>query len=48
MYHGYTIKPPFFEIGPKAFLYGQKMLDLALVIDKVATKYDVDVIVTPQ
>ncbi len=42
------IKPPFFEIGPKAYLYGEEMLKLAKVIDKTALKYDVDVIVTPQ
>ena len=48
MYKGLNIKPPFFEIGPKAYLYGEKMLKLAQVIDKVAMKYDVDVIVTPQ
>lgn len=44
----FNIKPPFFEIGPKAYLYGEKMLKLAQVIDKTAMKYDVDVIVTPQ
>ena len=43
-----NIRPPFFEIGPKAFLYGEKMLELAKVIDRTAQKYDVDVIVTPQ
>lgn len=48
MYKGLNIKPPFFEVGPKAFLYGEKMLALAKVIDKTAMKYDVDVIVTPQ
>lgn len=48
MYKNYKIRPPFFEIGPKAYLYGEKMLALAKVIDKVAAKYDVDVIVTPQ
>lgn len=48
MYTGIKIKPPFFEIGPKAYLYGEEMLKLAKVIDKVAMKYDVDVIVTPQ
>ncbi len=48
MYKGLNIKPPFFEVGPKAFLYGEKMLKLAQVIDKTAMKYDVDVIVTPQ
>lgn len=48
MYKGIEIKPPFFEIGPKAYLYGEEMLKLAKVIDKVALKYDLDVIVTPQ
>ena len=48
MYSDFKIKPPFFEIGPKAYLYGEEMLKLAKVIDKVAMKYDVDVIVTPQ
>ena len=48
MLKAFTIKAPFFEIGPKAFMYGEKMLELAKVIDKTAMKYDVDVIVTPQ
>lgn len=48
MYKEFKIKPPFFEIGPKAYLYGEKMLKLAKVIDKTAMKYDLDVIVTPQ
>lgn len=48
MYKGLKIKPPFFEIGPKAFMYGEAMLKLAKVIDKTALKYDVDIIVTPQ
>ena len=42
MYKNYKINPPFFEIGPKAYLYGEKMLALAKVIDKVAMKYDLD------
>lgn len=48
MLKNFKIKPPFFEVGPKAYLYGQEMLKLAKVIDRVAMKYDVDVIVTPQ
>ena len=48
MYSKCKIRPPFFEIGPKAYLYGEAMLKLAKVIDRVAHKYDVDVIVTPQ
>ena len=42
------LNPPFFEIGPKAFMYGEEMLKLAKVIDETAMKYDVDVLVTPQ
>ena len=48
MYKNFKIRPPFFEIGPKAYLYGEKMLELAKAIDKTAIKYDVDIIVTPQ
>lgn len=48
MYRNYKIRPPFFEIGPKAYLYGDDMLRLALAIDAAAERYDVDVIVTPQ
>lgn len=48
MYKDFKIKAPFFEIGPKTYLYGEEMLDLAKVIDRVAIKYDVDIIVTPQ
>ncbi len=48
MYPGLKIKPPFFEVGPKAIIYGEAMLKLAKVIDATAMKYDVDVIVTPQ
>ena len=42
------IEPPFFEIGPKAYMYGDEMLALARVIDAAAKKYDVRVILTPQ
>ena len=48
MYKNFKIKPPFFEIGPKAYIYGEEMLKLAKAIDKTAIKYDVDVILTPQ
>ena len=48
MYRDLKIKPPFFEIGPKAYLYGDEMLRLAKEIDRIAMKYDVDIIVTPQ
>ena len=48
MYKNFVIRPPFFEIGPKAYLYGDGMLKLAKAIDEAAAKYDVDIIVTPQ
>lgn len=48
MYKGLEIKPPFFEIGPKAYLYGEGMLELAKAADKAAKKYDVRIILKPQ
>ncbi|MCE4565055.1 triose-phosphate isomerase [Maribellus sp. CM-23] len=48
MYKGIVIKPPFFEIGPKAFMYGERMLKLAKAADEAARKYDVGIILTPQ
>jgi triosephosphate isomerase len=42
------ITPPFFEIGPKAYLYGKEVLTLARHADKVSKKYAVQVIITPQ
>lgn len=43
-----TIQPPFFEIGPKAYMYGKDFLDLAIFADGLTTKYEVNIIVTPQ
>jgi triosephosphate isomerase len=40
------IKPPFFEIGPKNYLFGDQILELALAADKASEKYDVDIIFT--
>ena len=48
MYRGLEITPPFFEIGPKAYLYGKDVLKLACHADKVSKKYAVQVIITPQ
>jgi triosephosphate isomerase len=48
MYTGIQIKPPFFEIGPKAYLYGEKALRLARHADRMSEKYDVRIIFTPQ
>ena len=41
-----TIKAPFFEIGPKSYLYGDEILELAQAADAASEKYDVDVIFT--
>ena len=40
------ISVPFFEIGPKSYLYGDEILDLALAADRACEKYGVDVIFT--
>ncbi len=48
MYKGLNIEPPFFEIGPKAFMYGDQMLKLAKAADVASKKYDVRIILTPQ
>ena len=41
-----TIKAPFFEIGPKSYLYGQDVIDLAVAADAASVKYGVDIIFT--
>lgn len=48
MYSNYKIRAPFFEVGPKCIMWGERMLKLAKTIDQIAYKYDLDVIVTPQ
>jgi len=48
MYKEFKIRPPFFEIGPKAYLYGEGVLALAKEADKVSRKYDVQIIFDPQ
>ena len=40
------IKPPFFEIGPKSYLYGDDILELAKAADAASEKYGVDIIFT--
>jgi triosephosphate isomerase len=48
MFLGLKITPPFFEIGPKAYLYDQAVLKLARHADEMSRKYDVRIIFTPQ
>ena len=39
----HKINVPFFEIGPKSYLYGDDVLELALAADKASEKYGVDI-----
>jgi triosephosphate isomerase len=48
LYKGFSIEPPFFEIGPKAYLYGEGALKLAQQAERMGKKYDVRIIFTPQ
>ncbi|MGI6520723.1 MAG: triose-phosphate isomerase [Fermentimonas sp.] len=48
MYKGMTVKPPFFEVGPKAYMYGERVLRLAKAADEASEKHDVRVILTVQ
>ena len=40
------IKAPFFEIGPKSYLYGDDVVELAKAADAASEKYNVDIIFT--
>lgn len=46
MVNNCTIKAPFFEIGPKSYLYGQDVIELAKAADAASEKYGVDIIFT--
>lgn len=48
MIRGIRITPPFFEIGPKAYLYGKDVLRLARHAERMSTRYRVQIIFTPQ
>jgi triosephosphate isomerase len=48
VYRGLEITPPFFEIGPKAYMFGDKVLDLARKADALGRRYGVQVVITPQ
>jgi len=48
MDRGVKITPPFFEIGPKAYLFGKEVLKLARHADKMSAKYHIQIIFTPQ
>ncbi len=44
MNKNYKIKEPFFEYGPKCYMYGDTLLKIAKGLDKLSKKYDVDII----
>ena len=48
MLDGFQIRRPFFELGPKVYLYGEAALDLALYADALCQEYPVDIIFTAQ
>lgn len=46
MKRDFALKPPFFEIGPKSYLFGDDVLALAEAADAASEKYGVDIIFT--
>lgn len=45
---GFSIKKPFFEIGPKTYIYGKDALQLAMAADRACETYGVDIIFSAQ
>lgn len=39
-----NIRPPFFVVNPKNYLYGDNAFNLALKADELAKKYDIDIL----
>jgi triosephosphate isomerase len=48
MYAEFQIEAPFFELGPKAYLYGDDLVALAVFADELSVEYGVKIILTPQ
>ena len=46
MYCKKALKPPFFEIGPKQYIYGDAVAHLARIADEASAKHNVQVIFT--
>ncbi len=44
MLKDYKISEPFFEYGPKCYMYGEMLLNMAKGLDALSAKYNVDVI----
>lgn len=47
MHTGLRLEPPFFEIGPKQYLYGDQLMALAHAADTASAKYDVPIVFDP-
>lgn len=41
-----VLKAPFFEIGPKSYLYGDDIIEVAQIADEMSVKYGVDILFT--
>ena len=39
-----VIRTPYFEVGTKNYVYGDKLLEYARAADAAAEKYDIDVL----
>ncbi|MGA9533182.1 MAG: triose-phosphate isomerase [Anaerolineales bacterium] len=48
MISDFALKAPFFELGPKAYIFGDDLVALARHADGLSAKYDVRIILTPQ
>lgn len=48
MYDFPELKQPVFEIGFKAYLYGDKALEVAKAADRISAKYGIPIILSPQ
>ena len=44
----FSIRFPFFEVGPKTYLYGKDAVEMACFADKLSEKYNIDIIFTAQ
>ncbi len=44
MYKDYKITEPFFEFGPKCYMYGERLVEIAKGFDRLSEKYGIDVI----
>ena len=44
MYKDYKITEPFFGFGPKCYMYGERLVEIAKGFDRLSEKYGIDVI----